>query len=379
MKKLVYKKLSFDILKFFLITIFSISTIVWIIQAVNFLDLVSEDGHSLKVYFFYTFFLLPKIISNVLPFILLISLFYVLIQYEIKNELIIYWINGITKINLTNHIIKITILFVIFHLILNLGIVPYSLDKARSYFRNSNVDLFSAIIKEKKFIDSVENLTIFVEKKNGNKLENIFIKEKISEENSQIIIAQNGNFEKNEIDNKIILENGKIIDTKEDKQNIIDFSKFNLDLSKFQSNTITNPKTQEMSSINLFKCIVKIHYFKNNNNNNNKSFFPGCDTKIYKAIYEEFNKRFFSPIFTINIGLIASLLLIVNKQNNNYKKKYFFNFCLGVLLIFIAEITLKHLTNSITMIGLYLLIPIILFLLIYSYLQFVYKFKLNFK
>ena len=73
-------------------------------------------------------------------------------------------------------------------------------------------------------------------------------------------------------------------------------------------------KTQEMSSINLFKCIVKIHYF---NNNNNKSFFPGCDTKIYKAIYEEFNKRFFSPIFTINIGLIASLLLIFNKKNNN--------------------------------------------------------------
>ena len=86
MKKVIFRKLSLDILKFFSITIFSISMIVWIIQAVNFLDLVSEDGHSLKVYFFFTLFSLPKIISNVLPFILLISLFYILIQYEVKNE-----------------------------------------------------------------------------------------------------------------------------------------------------------------------------------------------------------------------------------------------------------------------------------------------------
>ena len=175
------------------------------------------------------------------------------------------------------------------------------------------------------------------------------------------------------------MENGKIIDTKEDNQNIIDFSKFNLDLSKFQSNTISNPKTQEMSSMNLFRCVNKMHYYfmENDEIKINKSFFPGCDVKIFKAIFEEFNKRFFSPIFTLNIGLIASLILNINKQNNNYRKKYFFKFSLGVVIIFLAEITLKHLNTSITMIGLYLLIPLAIFLLIYSYLLSVYRLKLN--
>ena len=54
MNKLIFRKFSLDILNFFLIASFSITFIVWIIQAVNLLDLVSDDGHSLKVYFYYT-------------------------------------------------------------------------------------------------------------------------------------------------------------------------------------------------------------------------------------------------------------------------------------------------------------------------------------
>ena len=55
--------------------------------------------------------------------------------------------------------------------------------------------------------------------------------------------------------NKIILQNGKIINTEKDNQNIIDFSTFNLNLNKFNTNTITHPKTQEMTTLNLFKCL----------------------------------------------------------------------------------------------------------------------------
>ena len=108
MEKIIFKKFIKDISLFFFILIISVAIIVWIIQAVNFLDLISEDGHSLKVYFSYTLFSLPKIISKILPFIFMISLFYVIINYEINNELIIYWLNGITKLNFANIIIKIS-------------------------------------------------------------------------------------------------------------------------------------------------------------------------------------------------------------------------------------------------------------------------------
>ncbi len=370
MKKLIFKKIIKDITFFFFISITCVATIVWIIQAVNYLDLVSEDGHSLKVYFFYTIFSLPKILSNILPFMYMISLFYVIIHYEINNELIIYWINGITKLNFINVIIKISIIYFFIQLILTNLVVPFSLDKGRSYFRTSNIDLFSSIIKEKKFIDTVEKLTIFVEEKKDNQLKNIIIKEKINENQSQIIIAQDGKFLLEDgVSKKIILNNGKIINTENDNQNIVDFSKFSLDLGKFGTNTITNQKTQEMSTINLIKCIDGIEKFKEKNDTaTSKSLFKGCDIKISNSILEEFLKRFLSPIFILLIGLTSSLIITSSKDQNNYKIKNFMIFILGIMFIITSEIILSLSIKNFEDTIMYFFIPIIFFVLIYFYL-----------
>ena len=60
MNKLIFRKLSFDILAFFLLSSLAITSIVWVIQGVNLLDIVSEQGHGLKVYFFIFIFKYTK-------------------------------------------------------------------------------------------------------------------------------------------------------------------------------------------------------------------------------------------------------------------------------------------------------------------------------
>ena len=370
MEKLIFKKIAKDISLFLFISITCVATIIWIIQAVNYLDLVSEDGHSLKVYFAYTLFSLPKILSNILPFMFMISLFYVIINYELNNELIIYWINGVTKLNFVNIIIKISILYFIIQILLTTVVVPYSLDKGRSFFRTSNIDLFSSIIKEKKFIDTVEKLTIFVDKKEDNLLRNIIIKEKIDIDQSQIVVAKNGEIVTTQNGNqKIILNEGKIINTDNDNQNIIDFSKFTLDLNKFDTNTITNQKTQEMKTFDLIRCVQVIeNYRKKNTENKNKNFFKGCATQISPAISEEFLKRFFAPIFIILIGLSSSLIITSSKDNQNYKLSNFFKFFLGIFILIVSEILLSSNVKTLNELIIYFFIPIVFFLIIYSFL-----------
>ena len=377
MEKLIFKKIIKDISLFLFISITCVATIVWIIQAVNYLDLVSEDGHSLRVYFAYTLFSLPKILSNILPFMFMISVFYVIINYELDNELIIYWINGISKINFANIIIKISILYFFIQIILTTLIVPYSLDKGRSFFRTSNIDLFSSIIKEKKFIDTVEKLTIFVDKKEDNLLKNIIIKEKISIDQSQIIVAKNGKIiTTNNGNQKIILNEGKIINTENDNQNIIDFSKFTLDLTKFDTNTITNQKTQEMKTFDVIRCIRVIeNYKKTNRDNENKNFFKGCASQIFPAISEEFLKRFYAPIFIILLGLSSSLIITSSKDNRNYKFKNFLKFFLGILLLIISEISLSSNVENLDKLIFYFFIPITFFFIIYIFLYYSLSFK----
>ena len=97
MKKIIYRKLANDCIKIFLISIFTISLIIWVLQAVNYLDFVIEDGHGFLVYFKYTLFSFPKIFSRIFPFAIFLSFSYIILRYEDKNELVIFWNHGIKK------------------------------------------------------------------------------------------------------------------------------------------------------------------------------------------------------------------------------------------------------------------------------------------
>ena len=65
MKKLIFRKIILDVLAFFLVSSFALTLIVWVIQAVNYLDFVSEDGHSFRVYFMFSILTIPKIFSKI--------------------------------------------------------------------------------------------------------------------------------------------------------------------------------------------------------------------------------------------------------------------------------------------------------------------------
>ena len=60
MKKILFRKILFDNLIFFSISLLSVSIIIWVFQAVNFLDIMIEDGRDYLVYFSYSFLNLPK-------------------------------------------------------------------------------------------------------------------------------------------------------------------------------------------------------------------------------------------------------------------------------------------------------------------------------
>ena len=68
MKKILFRKLLLIIVHFFFNCTFSALIIIWVFQAVNFLDIMIEDGRDYIVYINYILLNFPKIISKILPF-----------------------------------------------------------------------------------------------------------------------------------------------------------------------------------------------------------------------------------------------------------------------------------------------------------------------
>ena len=373
MKKLIFKKFAKDVFQFFLLVSISISLIVWVIQAVNYLDIVTEDGHGFKVYFLYTLLSLPKIFSKIFPFIYFISLFYIILKYENDNELIIYWTIGIKKIEFVNVLLKFSIFYLMLQLLLTTFVVPMTLDKARSYIRDSNVELFSSIVQEKKFIDTVKDLTIFVEEKNRNgDLKNIFLKEQIGQNKYQIIIAKEAKIKKNINNNALILFDGKIINNNENETNSFEFSKTEVNLSKFETKTTTYPKIQEIRTYDVLTCIVRLKYFHNTfllNMFKTGKVLTNCKIGNIANSFQEIFKRIISPLYLLVLSLIACLIIIKSKDDYNYTKYKFGLFMLGVITIIVSEISIKY-SSANTLQNIYLLtIPILFFLFIYFYFK----------
>ena len=372
MKKLIFKKFSSDILKFFILVSISISLIVWVIQAVNFLDIVTEDGHNFKVYFLYTLFSLPKIFSKILPFIFFISLFYIILKYENNNELIIFWTIGIKKIQFINILIKFSIFYLIIQLFFTIFLVPTTMDKARSYIRSSNVDLFSSLIKEKKFIDTVKNLTIFVVYKSPDgELQNIFLKEKLKEDkNYQIIYAKKGKFDKSENKNILKLYDGRILNYDNKNSNSLKFSETELNLNKFSTKTKTFPTIQETSTFDVASCIIML---KNLSNPLDKKKFEikkkliNCSKEKLHNSFQEIIKRIILPFYIPLLALIASLIIIKSKDDYKFTRYKILLFTIGVIIILLSEISLRYSGTTFVKNLSITIVPIFLFFLTYVF------------
>ena len=297
-------------------------------------------------------------------------MFYIISKYENDNELSIYWSVGISKINFINKIIKFSILLIILQIILTSYVSPKSQNMSKSFFRTSNIDFFPSLIKEKKFIDTLSDLTIYVDEQSDDKkkFKNILIKDQKKNTNEyQIIIAGEGEIITNNNVNYLILKKGEIFSSNNNKDfSNFKFENFEFNLSKFSSKTMVIPKIQENKSSNIIKCYL-------NNSNLKRKFYINynelrCDEGSKKDIIQEIFKRFFQPFFIPILCLIACMLIINNKFNNYYTFYKIIIFIFGVIALFTSEILIKYTGNSLVQDIIIFVFPIIIFLLIYLFL-----------
>jgi lipopolysaccharide export system permease protein len=367
MKKLLFRKFLKDNLKFFAIICISISLIVWVIQAVGFLDFVTEDGHSLLVYFSYSVLNFPKIFHRILPFVFFISLFYQISLYESKNELLIFWTNGVNKIQFINVVIIYSILITFFQIFLGSYISPISQHEARSFIRNSNIDFFPSLIKEGKFIDTVEDLTIFIEAKDEFGIyKNIFLNDSMADsgkdKRSEMIYAKKGILVNKNNNRYFELLDGKMIRSEGKKITIFEFDKIDFNISKYVSKSTTYPKIQEAPSNDLYRCI---YYEYKKKIKDFKAEYLKCEYSTIKNVKQEFLKRFYKPIYFPLLALISCLLILKSKESNHYKKFKIHLFLLIFLILIISEISLRYATSSNIGIFFFIFFPILSFFIIY--------------
>ena len=383
MRNTIYRYFFVEFISLFTLILISTCVIVWIVQAVNYLDFVTEDGHAFSVYFTYSILNIPKVIGRLIPLVFLISLLVTILQFEKNNELIVFWTSGLNKIRLVNLAFKISILITLFQLLLSLVVSPSSLNFARSILKSSSVSLFPSLVKEKKFNDTVKGLTVFVEKKKPNgEMLNVFLRDDTSSNaKSKTIIAKKGYIITKGVmpfvkvgvlseQNFLVLFDGVIHTEKmNNKINFLNFYKTEINLSYFDTKTTTYPKIQENNTLSLLNCI--------------KPFLDEGKTTLSEQqcrariddITAELNRRFGMPLYIPIISIIICYLLSSRKESKYYFFQKYIVFITAFTILVFAEIMVRYSGNSALGSIIYYSLPPLLILLNYLNLIRIFKFE----
>jgi len=383
MRNTIYRYFFKEFISLFTLILISTCIIVWIVQAVNYLDFVTEDGHGFSIYFTYSVLNIPKVIGRLIPLVFLISLLTTILQFEKNNELLVFWTSGLNKIRLVNFIFIISILITSFQLFMSLVISPSSLNLARSILKSSSVSLFPSLVKEKKFNDTVKGLTVFVEEKKPNgEMLNVFLRDDTpSNAKSKTIIAKKGHiiikgvmpFVKVGVlseQNFLVLFDGVIqTQKKNNKINFLNFYKTEINLSSFESKTTIYPKIQENNTLSLLNCI--------------KPFLDEGKTTLSEQqcrariddITAELNRRLGMPFYILIISIIICYLLSSRKESKYYFLQKYIVFTAAFTILVFAEIMVRYSGSSALSSIIYYSLPPLLILLNYLNLIRIFKFE----
>ena len=367
MKKIIYRKLALDCTKFFLLVLFTISIIIWVLQAVNFLDFVTEDGHGFLVYFNYTILSLPKIVGRIYPFAIFLSFTYILLKYENKNELVIFWNFGIKKIKFINFFIKLSFLFVLTSLLINAFISPYTQDKARSYIRSSDLDFFASILKPKTFVDTIEGLTIYFEEiSDDGELKNIYLNNNLGN-TSQITYAKTGKVENYGNKKVLVLREGRTINETNENISEFKFSKSDFNISRFSTKTTTTKKLQETSTKDLIECLMIFHKASNKIDLSSNSLTRNCGLDNLKNIHQILYSRLVKPFYVTFLISISLLLILKSKNDHSFNINKIKIYSLGFVAIIFLESSSKFVTTNLIQNLFLIILPIFFVFIMYIF------------
>ena len=316
LKNKIYNYITLELIKSFILILFSLSLIAWTVRAVNFLDLIVDSGYSTATYFTYSLLNLTNIMTKFIPLSFLLAMLLTIIKLERQNELLILWTSGIAKFKITNLFFLISILILLVYILFSTVITPTALNKSRSLIKQSGVDSVTNLLKPNAFSDAFKGLTFYIEEKENNIVKNIFIKddsnnlknllpEKSSAKN-KTIIAERGIVNKN----RIILEKGFIQSYEaNDTVRIIQFNKTILNLDNLDNRVIKDVKIQETSTFKILSCL-KNHYYKNIS----EGYVKNCPKNNIAIVVETFSRRILMPLYIPLISILISFMLVYTKN-----------------------------------------------------------------
>jgi lipopolysaccharide export system permease protein len=282
-----------------LLITFSLTSIVWLTQALRFIDFIVNQGVSIMVFLQLTLLLVPSLLLMILPPALFCSVLFVYNKLKIDSELIVLQAAGLSKWRLAIPAFNIAAGVTVLAYVIALYIQPVSYSRFRdmqSFLRNNYVSL---LLQEGVFSNPVNGLTVFIRERSKNGILNgILVHDNRLPEATVTMMAEQAKMVETPEGPRFLLINGNRQEMHSGKLSFLTFNNYTMDISLYtRKTTVRKPDAQEMFLPQLLTFDEKLTPQEN------------------QKRYAEGQQRILWPAYSLSLTMIA-LAVVLSGQFN---------------------------------------------------------------
>ncbi len=304
----------------FLLVLVSLTSVIWITQALRGIDLMTGQGQSILVFLGVTGLAIPLLAMIIAPIALLIAVMHTLNRLATDSEIIVMNAAGLAPARFLRPFLIATCIVSLLVAFLSIYLAPECLRALRRWQMEIGADVLTNILRPGEF-QKLGPLTIRIQgRQPGGLLVGIFIDDQRNPAERIDIIAERGTVQKNERGSFLILQDGNLqrFETGKRDPALVAFNSYAFDLSQF-SNVVQNvtygPRERKMGDL----------------------ISPPPDDPFFLKVPGEFraelHDRIFAPIYPFVFVLLAFAILGAPRTTRQNR-----NFAIAVLIVGILAV-----------------------------------------
>ena len=291
-ERYVFRKTIFALL----IATGSLVGVVWVVRAIQQIDVVMAKGQGIMTYLQITTFGVPTVAAAILPVALVIATIHALNKLNEDSELVIFNASGASRYALIKPFLLAGLVTAFIVYLLMLWVGPKSMQAVRSFLTEMRADLVAVVIREGAFRDGGKGITFHVASRApGGILKGIFILDGRDDKETFTYLAEEGAISKVDGQTFLVLKNGQIhrLTAGQDNVSVVKFNSYAYNLSSFSGGAKAAKKAANRTEISTYEL-----------------FFPDKSAPLYLARPGYYRAELHSRL-TSGLYPIATVLIIV--------------------------------------------------------------------
>jgi lipopolysaccharide export system permease protein len=241
---------------------FCLSGIVWLMQAVRFIDFIINRGLSVTDFLYLTILLLPSLIAYILPIALVIAIILTYHRLIADSELVAMQASGYSRWQLTRPALIASVIVAGLIYVLTLNLLPHAnreFKNMREFFKQNYA---SIMLQEEVFNHPIDGITVFISKRGlDGKLKGILVHDSRNPQNTITMMAKQAALVQSKSGPKFLLEDGIRQEMRQDEKNggklsWLSFASYNLDLSYYTKRNLERKLSEgELTTQDLWQNV----------------------------------------------------------------------------------------------------------------------------